>query len=79
MGTYWVTPIKPNPLEVLSCIARDYLSTDHVPFSDWCADFGYDADSIKARATYDACRETGLRLLNLILVSEMEALAGLEF
>lgn len=34
-------------------------SADDVTFEEWCADYGYDVDSRKAYATYEACRDTG--------------------
>lgn len=69
----------PNPIEILACISKDYLSTCHVAYEDWAGEFGYDKDSRKGEAIYRLCRSTGLRLLNLILVSEMDALSQLEF
>ena len=72
-------PKRPDPLEVLHSISRDYVSTVNVSFENWCSEFGYDTDSKKAEEIYNACRETGLRLLNLISVQDMEALASLEF
>jgi hypothetical protein len=35
-------------------------------FSDWCDNFGYTTDSVKARSTYKACQRNGERLINLI-------------
>jgi len=72
-------PKRPDPLEVLHSISRDYVSTVNVSFENWCSEFGYDTDSKKAEEIYNACRETGLRLLNLISVQDMEAIASLEF
>lgn len=69
----------PNPIEILSFISRDYLSTNHVAYEDWADGFGYDKDSRKGEEIYKLCRHTGLRLLNLILVSDMDALSKLEF
>ena len=35
-------------------------------FNDWCGDFGYTTDSVKAISTYKACKRNGSRLVNLI-------------
>jgi hypothetical protein len=35
-------------------------------FKDWCDNFGYTTDSVKARATYKACQRNGQRLTDLI-------------
>jgi hypothetical protein len=35
-------------------------------FKDWCDNFGYTTDSVKARATYKACQRNGERLIKLI-------------
>jgi len=35
-------------------------------FNDWCDNFGYSTDSIKARSTYKACQRNGQRLTDLI-------------
>jgi hypothetical protein len=35
-------------------------------FNSWCDNFGYSADSIKARSIYKACQRNGSRLADLI-------------
>lgn len=42
---------KPEPEEVLNCLASDYTES---PFDDWCQEYGYDTDSRKAWRTYKA-------------------------
>ena len=78
-GTGISTAKTPDPIEVLACISRDYIGANDASFEDWCSEFGCDTDSIKAEGIYNACRETGARLLNLILFKDIEALANLEF
>lgn len=70
---------KPDPVEVLACISRDYLSTNNVAYEDWAAEFGYDPDSRSGEETYNQCRAIGLRLLNLLIISELDQLAAMEF
>lgn len=56
-------PIPPPSVsEVLSSLMLDASALDCRDFADWCGDFGYDADSIKARGMYDACLAIGLKL-----------------
>lgn len=41
--------------EVLQCMRLDAMSVDGVSFEQWCAELGYDEDSRRAYATYEAC------------------------
>jgi hypothetical protein len=43
----------PTAADVLECLASD-MSSAGQPFGDWCADLGYDEDSRKAYATWQA-------------------------
>jgi len=71
-------PTRPNPVEVISTIARDYLSACE-SFSNWCGEFGYDTDSLCARRIYDACQEQGDALLRLISRAQLQELAQMEW
>jgi hypothetical protein len=51
----------PKRRDLLSCLALDATSGDQ-SFEDFCSDFGYDTDSRKAYATWEACRESGEKL-----------------
>jgi len=54
--------VKPPTLtDVLHCLFLDSSAHEQC-FSDWCNECGYDNDSIKAKATYDACIENYYRL-----------------
>lgn len=56
-------PIPPPKAEdVLYSLVNEASVLDCASFEDWCADYGYNADSIKARATYDACIASALQL-----------------
>lgn len=48
-------PIEPDARQVISAILHDCGALDAGCFPDWCAEYGFDADSIKARKTYDEC------------------------
>jgi hypothetical protein len=47
--------------EVLHCLFLDSQAHDE-SFCNWCANFGYDTDSISARDTYDKCTESYFKL-----------------
>lgn len=55
-------PILPNPLDVLHSLNSDADVLNYPTFEDWAGDFGYDADSRSAEATYRACLEIALKL-----------------
>lgn len=59
----WVkdTPQKPNVAEVLHSLFLDASAADY-NFSDWCAEYGYIDDSIKALNIYKQCLETAAML-----------------
>lgn len=54
-------PVKPKIIGVLHSLFMDAQASDQ-NFIDWCADFGYSDDSMKAFNTYRQCCETGLML-----------------
>ena len=47
-------PVAPTAASVLYSLLLDASGADE-NFYDWCADYGYDTDSRKALATYEAC------------------------
>lgn len=56
-------PLPPPKAEdVLYSLMMDAGVLDCSDFADWCGVYGYNADSIKARATYDACLADALKL-----------------
>lgn len=54
--------IDPKIIDVLMCLVLDAQVIECGSFSDWCAEYGYSDDSIKAKETYEACLTTGLRM-----------------
>lgn len=52
----------PDVADVLHSLLMDGSAIDSGSFADWCSEYGYDEDSIKVRAMYDACLQIGLRL-----------------
>ena len=54
-------PNKPKVADVLHSLTLDASAADE-NFHDWCANYGYSDDSIKAMNTYKACLETAQAL-----------------
>lgn len=54
-------PRKPKVADVLHSLILDASAADE-NFHDWCANFGYSDDSIKAMNTYKACLEVAQAL-----------------
>lgn len=52
----------PDVADVLYSALQDASALDSGGFSEWCADMGMDDDNIRARATYDACVDTAVKL-----------------
>lgn len=61
--TSWDTPKpkKPKVADVMYSLIADASSADE-NFYDWCANYGYSSDSIKALNTYKACLDTARAL-----------------
>ena len=55
----------PTASDLVWAVATDSTALNE-SFSDWCGEFGYDTDNIKARSTYKACQTYANRLKNLI-------------
>ena len=51
---------------VLDCLLTDSIGVDGVIFEDFCSEFGYDEDSIKAKKVYEACKNNSKKLKNLL-------------
>lgn len=61
----WTVPTPPTAEEVLDCLAMDASAMDE-SFEDWAAELGFDTDSRKAEAAYNACRESRFALRKLL-------------
>lgn len=57
-------PVTPTAASVLYCLFSDAEACE-MSYQDWCDNFGYDSDSIKALNTYRACEATGHELRKL--------------
>lgn len=72
------TPIPPPAAGVLHSLILDSSACDQ-SFSDWCSEFGYDTDSRKALATYEACQQNADKLKKVFSREQIESIrAALE-
>ena len=56
---------EPTAADVLDCLASDASSVNSArDFEDWASDLGYDVDSRKAHATFEACQKQAEQLSN---------------
>ena len=67
-------PVKPTAADVLHSLTMDASAADE-NFHDWCANFGYSDDSIKALNTYKACLEIAAALRRHFSPAQREAIA----
>jgi len=56
----------PRLRDVLNSLAADADVLNYSEFETWAADLGYDADSRRAEAIYDKCREQSQALRKLL-------------
>ena len=66
--------IKPNPLDVLHCLAMDCDVLEYSTFEEWADSFGYDSDSRSAEQTYRKCLEQSLSFRNGVGQSMLDRL-----
>jgi hypothetical protein len=55
----------PTASDLVWAVATDSTALTE-SFSEWCADLGYNTDSIKDRSIYKACQRNAQRLTDLI-------------
>lgn len=63
--------ILPKLDDILSCLLSHSYAVG-MTFEDWCGDYGYDTDSRKALATYEACQKIAGQLKR-IGITDLEA------
>lgn len=67
-------PQAPHPADVLHSIILDSSAVGQ-SFESWCSDFGYDTDSRKAYATYEACQKNADKLARVFDTTARTAIA----
>lgn len=66
-------PKAPHAADILYGLITDASAVDS-SFINWCADYGYDSDSIKALNTYNQCCETGQKIRVMFTRDQIAAL-----
>lgn len=69
--------VSPSHSEVLGNVCRDGLDAIGQTFEEWANNYGYDADSRKAEATYQACIKAYQQALSLMEHKNIEKMAEL--
>lgn len=69
-------PVPPTAASVLYCMLSD-AQAGQGTFRDFCSDFGYSDDSIKALNTYTACQDMEHKLRAVFMSEHREELARL--
>lgn len=71
-------PRKPKISDVLHSVLLD-CDAANMSFNDWCADYGYDNDSMKAFKTYQTCCEYAVYVKKAFTKEQVDAMrAALE-
>lgn len=60
----WLKIVPPTVADVMYCFLNDASGAEQ-SFKNWCEDFGYSDDSIKAWESYRACQETRDALIRM--------------
>ena len=66
-------PVKPSNKDIMHSLLLDASAIDE-SFLNWCDNYGYDCDSIKALNIYNACCETGKALQKIFTCQQIEAM-----
>lgn len=67
---------KVHPYDVLACISGDVNCPE--TFGDFCAEYGYKVDSIKALQTFNRCRRFAARLRAFFTQAEIDRLVEID-
>lgn len=68
-------PVKPSIADVMYALTLDASAIDE-SFQDWCDNYGYDSDSIKAFDMYRKCCATGENIRKHFTHAERAAIAA---
>jgi len=67
---------EPSVADVFGSLLSDHEAGNQ-SFGDFCSDFGYDEDSRKAYATWEACQEISDKFQAMFTLAELETLSEL--
>lgn len=68
--------VKPGPAGLIYSVLMNESACNQ-SFADWCSDFGYDTDSRKALAMYEACQQEYNKLQSMFTPAEIAQLQTL--
>lgn len=66
----------PSAYDVLACLSSDVNTPE--TFKDFCSEYGYDADSLKALQVFRRCDRFGKRLRAFFTAKEIEELSEIQ-
>jgi hypothetical protein len=69
-------PVTPTAAAMLHCLVLDSVALN-MGFDEWCSDFGYSSDSIKASKIFEACRDNSRKLARIFNSEQLEKLSEL--
>lgn len=73
-------PSEPTKNEVLQSLSLDASTFISMPtFEEWCRDFGYDDDSIKAKKIFDTCYEQTAKVKSFLGTDDFNTLLDTDF
>lgn len=67
-------PLQPTIREVLHSLLLDSAAINSGGFKEWCSEYGYETDSVKARAVYDECLSHAVALRGAVGPAMFESL-----
>jgi len=68
--------VDPVAYDILACIGSDAYTPE--TFADFCSEYGYESDSIKALQTFRRCSSFAKRLRAFFTEAELEGLAEIQ-
>jgi len=69
-------PPKPKIADVVYCLLGDASAAD-MNFDEWCSEYGYSSDSIKALGVYKECLNVAKQLSRLFTRDQLKAMREL--
>jgi hypothetical protein len=67
---------EPSAYSILTCLSSD-LNTPST-FEDFCSEFGYSDDSIKAKAIFRLCLKQTTKIRNFFTITELGELSSIQ-
>lgn len=65
---------RPTIEEILNSLVLDTIDLDNLSYNDWCDNFGFDNDSIKAENIYKGCKSEHEQMKKFFTQSQLDEL-----